>query len=202
MKKARIVEIPEDRPLTEDEYEKLSKHAFNSSVWTLGRSRKSEREIRDKLQQKGYVAHDVLVKKEDVSLDDARPATYSVNIIDDLIEQLKSLQYIDDEYTAQMIAESELRRGKGPVAIKMKLQQKGFTQDIINETLEEHTVEDDVAEAIQRAADAYTRKSVYRKEANSFMKKQKLMKHLATRGFSFPDINQYFDDVYDYLEVD
>ena len=33
MKKARVVTIPEDRPLTPEEYEDLRTHAVNSSVW-------------------------------------------------------------------------------------------------------------------------------------------------------------------------
>lgn len=196
MKKARVIDIPLDRPLTLKEYDDFSKHAINSMVYSLSRSMKSERELRDKLRSKGYIDDPVEVL---TSYREDETKTTTVRLISEAMQTLRDLSYLDEEHMAQRIAERELNQGRGPTAVKIKLMQKGFPPEIVESTVQD--IDDDTLyEAIERAARKYMRTSAYRKEENDFLRKQKLVRRLLTRGFSFSDVNNYIDDVINYVE--
>lgn len=202
MKKARVIEIPEDRPLTMQEYEDYAKHAVNSCIWTLSRWIQSEQQLRDKLRRKGYVDRPVPVEYIGTVFDDDLSGIRHINIIQEAIDTLVSQAYLDDTLTAQNLAKRELQRGKGATAIRKKLMEKQYKKEDIEQALASIDDSEDVAYAVEKAANRYMRSATYRKEQEPFLRKQKLMKRLLTRGFNMSDINTYFDEVYANLDED
>lgn len=189
MKKARVVEIPKDRPLTVDEYEDLSKHAFNSSLWQLTTYRRSAQELRDKLLQKGYPQGVVLVAM------DAEGTVESKDLIEDTIARLIYLEYLDDLRTAQAIAEQEIRRKKGIVMVRQKLMQKRFDRATIEKAIEQASHHESFDDALAAAAQRYMQRSVYRRLESDYERKMKLMQHLMSRGFSAGDVREYVEGI-------
>lgn len=192
-KKARVVEIPEDRRLDEKTYNELFSHAKNSGIYYCTASPKSEQQIREKLIAKGYVEEEVTVfsKKEDGSVANE----YKANIIEDTIRHLEMLVLLDDSFLARGVVESMLRKGKGAQEIKRKLREKKIDSDIMDESIESlEEDEDAIFEAIEKAVFTYKRKSVYRREQDPYKQQQKLFSFLMGRGFNTSQIKVYLDE--------
>lgn len=192
-KKARVVEIPDDRKLDEKTYTDLFNHAKNSGIYYCTASQKSEQEIREKLTGKGYVEDDVFVSA--VREDGSVANEYTANIIDDTIEHLKLLVLLDDNFLVKGVIESMLRKGKGAQEVKRKLREKKIDPDIAEEHLEAlEEDEEGISEAIEKAVFTYTRKSVYLREEDLRKRQQKLFSFLMGRGFNVGQIKGYLDD--------
>jgi regulatory protein len=131
-----------------------------------GRRSYSEKSLYDKLLQKGYD-------------EDASKAA---------VARLKELDYINDEKYALSYAKYLYAKGKGELAIRNELEQKGISKDLINKTLSSFDPEGESYEQIINAikskfknfnaADA----SQLRRAANYFLR----------RGFSSEDISKAF----------
>ena len=100
--------------------------------------------------------------------------------IDAVIERFTEMGYIDDERTAERFVRSLVRQGWGPMKIRVKMRQKGYPADCIDEALAE--VDEDET-WLESATDRLERK--FRKEASELDEKemQKAYRHLSYRGF-------------------
>ena len=207
-KKARTVEIPEDRRLDEKTYNELANHAKNSGIYYCTTSAKSKQEIREKLTAKGYVEEDITVYPTPPSED--KPGStdshnvfnahtagkeFTANIIEDTIRHLELLVLLDDKFLARNIVESMLHKGKGAQEMRRKLREKKIDPDIAEEhinALNDNT--EGISAAIEKAVLSYQRKSAYRKEQDEYKRQQKLFSFLMGRGFSTDQIKNYLDD--------
>lgn len=100
--------------------------------------------------------------------------------IDAVIERFTEMGYLNDERTAERFAKSLVRQGWGPMKIRIKMKQKGYTSECIDDTMLE--VDDD-ATWLESATDRL--ESKFRKEPSELDDKemQKAYRHLSYRGF-------------------
>lgn len=184
MKKAREVVIPEDRPLTWEEFVDFRDHAYNSSSWYATEYVRTEKQIADKLLRKGYVLGDV-------PYIDSEGVEQEFDIVAWVIQRLKDYLLLDDDALARRFVIRELENGKGARWITAKLSTKGIDREKVQELIEELKTDDITAEAVDRVATRYMQTSMYRKQPDEFKKRQKLTTHIVSRGFSFDDIAQW-----------
>lgn len=182
MKKAREIVIPEERPLTLDEFEDFKSHALNSSLWYGSAYTRSEKQIVEKLQRKGYTTEPVQFINENGELE-------SFDIISHVLERLRESLVVDDEaYARGLIARySSAKRGESYT--RRKLLEKGISQELADELMEELRDDEGTIEAIAALAELYRNSSSYLREQNSYRREQKLTGHLLARGYSFDDIS-------------
>lgn len=100
--------------------------------------------------------------------------------IDFAIEKLKSYNYLNDENYAKMYIQNR-HDSKGKKAIFYELKNKGIDQEIIQQNLQCITSQEDVIEKLA---------SKFLKNKKDDPKvKEKLFRHLASKGFEFEEIN-------------
>ena len=142
-----------------------SKKAFSYVLNLLAKRAYSESELRKKLQ-----ARKLITSEE----------------IDQLIDKLKKVKYVDDRLFAENYIYSQLRRK--PQGIKMleqNLRKKGIAKEIINDKLQK--VELDEKEL---ALSLIRKKETSLKNLNLKQKEQKLYRFLLARGFKAETIYQ------------
>lgn len=186
MKKARQIIIPEDRPLTWDEFYDYDLHARNSSIWYATEYTRSEQQIIDKLLAKGYIRDDVAYLSQGGD-------EKSHNIIDGVLETLRENHLVSDESYAKGLINRYSDSKRGASYIRQKLIAKGISSDDAERLLEETRDEDQIFENIEALASRFVETSSYKRIDNSFKQKQKLTSHLLSRGFSFGDIRDWED---------
>ena len=156
------------------------KKANNYILTILSKSFKTEKQLKDKLKEKGF---------QDKHIDNA-------------IELMKSYKYIDDERFAKSYVNDSISFTKmGKNKIKNKLYAKGIDKDTINETL--NSLVDD-EQQFEAAFSLASKKYPNIKEQDKRKKNQKLVSFLQYRGFSFDIIkkvidklnNDFFDEQY------
>jgi len=184
MKKAREIHIPDDRPLTWDEFVDFRDHAYNSSSWYATEFSRTSEEILDKLERKGYPRGEVFYID-----DEGNEAFFDIG--EWVLEKLRDYYLIDDEALARRVVERELQNGRGSQWIITKLTQRGIERDFILDLLDELKTEDATIEAVSLIAHRYMNTSTYLKQPSEFKKKQKLVAHILSKGFSFNDISNW-----------
>ena len=102
-------------------------------------------------------------------------------VIDETIEKLIEYKYINDEHYAEAYINSNKVK-KSKKVIELELLKKGVSQKIINETLANLETESELILTL------YT-KYMKNKEA-TFENKQKAIKYLMGKGFSYDDIKK------------
>lgn len=182
MKKAREIVIPDDRPLTYKEFVDFRDHAYNSASWYATEYSRTEHQITEKLLKKGYV-------KGDVNYIDENGVEQSFDIIEWVLQKLRDYYMVDDEALARRFVQRELSSGKGAQWIRTKLTARGISHELVTELLDELKEDDVTADAVARTAEKFMNTSVYRKQPDDFKKRQRLVQHLLSRGFSFDDIS-------------
>jgi len=106
---------------------------------------------------------------------------YSQTAIDEAVEKLKSYGYINDEYMANLLAES-MKNKKGKNYIKKQLVQKGIKKEDIERVTQQISDSQDVCEEI-------TKKWLKGKELPlDVNNKAKLYRFLSGKGFEFETI--------------
>jgi regulatory protein len=131
--------------------------AYQRALRYLGYRPRSEAEMGDYLQRKGY----------------------EEAIVVEVLARLRSRGYVDDGAFAQFWVENRTRFSpRGARALRYELRQKGLGRDAIDEALQEQ--DDDVAAWSAAEAKAARWKDLPREEFD-----QKLIGYLARRGFSF-----------------
>lgn len=182
MKKARQIVIPEDRALTYEEFDDYRNHALNSSLWYATEYTRSEKQVTDKLLAKGYTLEDVEYKNR-------AGETKYFNIIDYVINELKEGLVLNDEAYARALINRYADSRRGASYIKQKLGEKGVDPELADELLSEMKDEEQVIEAIDSLAERYMNSSAYTRVEDKYKRRQKLITHLISRGYSFDDIN-------------
>jgi len=182
MKKARQIEIPSDRPLTYEEFEDFKNHALNSSLWYASEYTRSEKQITEKLLNKGYI-------RDDVEYIDDYGESKFFNIIDHVIEHLKQGLVLDDEAYARSLINRYSAGRRGKSYIKTKLYEKGIDSSLAERLLEELRDEEQIIADIDSLAERYMNSSAYLRVEDKYKRRQKLTTHLVTRGYGFDDIS-------------
>lgn len=135
--------------------------AFDRALGVLEKGMKSEKGIRDYLSGKGY-------------LDEC---------IDRAIDKLTEYGYIDDEvYAENFIRTYSLSKGRKK--IKYDLLSKGVAGEIVEAKLEEIFQPEDEDELCFRLAEKFLKNKDF-----DLKTKEKLYRHLASKGFSFDIIS-------------
>jgi regulatory protein len=134
-------------------------------LW-LGLRPRSEKELRDKLKDKEF----------------------DQKIIDQTMEQVAELGYLNDKEFARMFI--EMKKSKGKIFIQQELRRKGVDQRIIKESLESHYPASEEVESALRLAE---KKIKFYKNLPEYKIKQKLAQYLAGRGFNWGIVSQVFE---------
>lgn len=192
MKKARQIEIPEDRNLTWDEYQDFNSHAIASSMWYASNYSRNSNQIRDKLYEKGY-------PHGEIGIDTSMGEEVFKDIVEDTVNHLIECLLIDDRKYAESVINSQLNRGFGVSKIRMALSMKKVDKDLAEELLETLDLDDQKFEAIDKAAQRVVKSSAYLKLPEGYPRQQKLTQQLASKGFSFGDISEWRENNEDSL---
>ncbi len=87
--------------------------------------------------------------------DRLKKAGFEHDIIDDAIEKLKQLGYLDDDAFAQSWTKNRIdSRLYGPKRVKQELRLKGVSDEIISKNLEENSTPEDECERARRLAES------------------------------------------------
>lgn len=161
--------------ITKEKLEKMqaeseTEKATEKALSLLERQKYTKKQIRTKLLQKGYL-----------------PAT-----IDEVIKKLEEYGYISDTDFAESFLRSATT--KSIKEIKYSLLQKGVSEQVINQVLEESGV--DETEKIANLAQKFMR---YKEDTPE--NKKKLVAYLYRKGFGFDKINKVIkNDTDDFYE--
>lgn len=137
--------------------------AFDAAVNFLSYRPRSVKEIRDKLTKKEYAEH----------------------LIDDVIQRLENYGYVDDRAFAKLwIRDRNRLKPRGKRALQYELRNKGISDTIISELLDEMVDENDGA---YEAASKRIRR-MQGKTQREF--KRKIGAFLQRRGFSYDSANR------------
>ena len=130
----------------------------------LERSQKSEKQLRDKLQDGGY----------------------EQEVIDEAIDYAKSYHYIDDERFAKDYVRLSCN-SKSRIRLKQDLSQKGIDRDLIDLAIEEEYQVDEV-ELLRSIL-----KKRHFEPDSDYNEKQKHFRFLASKGYSTSVIRRAMD---------
>ena len=108
-------------------------------------------------------------------------------IISKVIRDLKELSLINDREFARVWVRESLRKGLGPLRIRMQLRQKGIEESLITNFLDNPEADQGYATIIE----GLIKKRLSRyKDKDKLKIKRKLTLYLRSRGFSFKHIQQ------------
>lgn len=143
--------------------------AKESALRSLSRTPKSTSEVSKRLKEKGFTEE----------------------VIKEVIHQLESYGYLNDQEFARVYSESCLRaKPLGPKLLSQKLFKKGLNRELIEETVKEIYRQHD--EVILAARLLAKRKGVY-KGLDSRTARKRKADYLARRGFSWDAIREVSD---------
>jgi len=152
--------------ITQEEIEKIENEevnakAFNVAANFLKTRERSKKEIRDKLKMKEYLP----------------------SVIEKVLEKLERLNIVNDKRFAEMFVRDRTRLNpKGRRALQMELAQKGIDKKTIEEVLLETFSEDVEAESLKKIFEKAEKKYSGFEDQE---KKQKIIKYLFSKGFSW-----------------
>ena len=150
----------------------------------FSRRQRTEKEVRDYLRNLSFKRK--LKEQEEIS----------EIVIENLIEKLKQKGLVNDPQFAQAWMESRRKsKKKGVNAIKTELYQKGINRDIITETLEDTSTEDEE----KLAKEALDKKLKAWKNLSEVEFKKKALEFLVRRGFEYSVAK---DTIENYLKLE
>lgn len=150
----------EDGNYTEKQIAKLKRRAINSSLYFLNETDKTEHWLRENLRKKQIPA----------------------DIIDETLQKLIDAGFVNDQkYAENFIASKRKYEKLGTSSIKMKLMQKGVSNEIIEELLSEID-QDDLRETAVELAEKKLRQ--LKREPDRNKRIQKIVSFLAYRGYN------------------
>ncbi len=164
LEKGQFLTVERQRELMDAD--NLIKAKFSALEYLASRAR-TEKEVRDRLQGKGFEAH----------------------IAEAVVERFLELGYLNDENFAKQYASGRVRnKGHGPRRIQQELRRKGVASEYIQQAIEctaEEVSPYDVALPI-----AEKRWARLAKEPNPMKRRKKLQDFLIRRGYTFDTIRQ------------
>lgn len=187
-KTARVVSIPEDRPLTFSEMEDLRDHAYNSAFWNVTNYRRTEKQVRDKLISKGYPDDEVSFLNENGEIN-------KINFIEYSMSELMERELLGDvDYTERFIS-SKLGMGWGMSRIRIELMKKGVNLDLVDEVKENGDFDGEAESALDRQVRKTLASSSIARENDPFKRRQKAVQSLMRKGFSYGDISEKIREI-------
>lgn len=111
---------------------------------------------------------------------------YSANVIDQVIERLQELKYLDNTEYIKTFIEEKIRKKDGPSKIKFKLKSLGIEEDSITEHLDEIYTEELINENI-----AYWIEHKYEEHDD----KQKFLNFCRNKGFRIDMVLKVIKDL-------
>lgn len=133
---------------------------YNYALSILSITAKSEKQLRDKMLEKGY----------------------DNNFINNAIIKLKQQKYLDDERYSEMLINNKINISKhGKRKIKEALYEKGIDRETIDKKISQISEEDE----LERAFILGAKKLNTLKEEDTRKKSLKLSNYLITKGFDF-----------------
>jgi len=166
------------------------------SLYLLGRRAYSTSEMKEKIRQKIKNVERAKARFSDKSTStnsgsSSEGAMSPDLLIDNVIQYLLDLKLLDDETYAKTLAESLLRQNKSSRVIQNKLKQKGIDKEIIekvfakDEGKEKSSLAKLINSKLRHSPDLLTSKKG----------KEKLIRFLLYRGFSYFDIKREIDNL-------
>ncbi len=151
-----------------DNFENL----LNKSFKFLSYRPRSEKEVRDYLLRK---------KADDITLER-------------IIQSLKENNFINDvDFTKWWIEQRTKFRPKAQRLIKLELLRKGIAKDLIEEILQDKTVETETD--LDKAKKIAQKKLLRYKNEEPHKKYEKMVRFLASRGFNWDTIKEVVDQL-------
>lgn len=187
-KVARTVVIPEDRPLTLEEFIDLRDHAYNSAFWNVTHYARTEKQVVDKLLSKGYVEDEVAYLNEDGE-------RRSQDIIEWVLEELKEREFLGDEDYMERFISSKLSQGWGMSRIRMEALRKGVDRDVIDAIVEQLDFSEEEDDALGRELERALRSSAVQRDGDPYKRSQKVVQSLMRKGFSYGDIREKMEEI-------
>lgn len=115
----------------------------------------------------------------------------SVPAIDKIVVLLENQKYLNDESYAKNYLESKInRKSIGRRLLEHKLSEKGIDKEIVKKIIDENYAGEKESELAIKLLKKYEKKN---KSEDEFVKKQKIFRHLASRGFDFDLINKIIE---------
>ena len=112
---------------------------------------------------------------------------FSDETIQGVILQFKNLRFIDDRRFAKLWIQSRLAKPFGLARIKLELNSKGITKEIINEELsaleEFFPTDEKISELAKRRLNKY-------KKTDPIKAKRRIFEYLLRRGFNFEQVQK------------
>lgn len=147
-------------------------NVYNYALSVLSRNAKSEKQLRDKMREKGF---------ED-------------RLIDSAVLKLKRQKYLDDERYSETLINSKLSSSMwGKRKIREVLYERGIERSIINEKLSIVSEEDEV----KRACCLGAKKLKTLREEDTRKKAAKLSNFLINRGFEYSTVRKTVSQLLD-----
>lgn len=140
-------------------------NVYNYALSVLSRNSKSEKQLRAKLNEKGYDSQ----------------------FIDNAIFKLKQQKYLDDERFSEMLINNKINVSKyGKRRIKESLYEKGIQREIIDEKIKELSDEDE----LERACLIGVKRLKTLKEEDTRKLSIKLSNYLINKGFEYSTVKK------------
>ncbi len=148
---------------------------YNLSINYLSIRPRSEKEILDYLKKKA---------KNAPSLTD--------EIITQIIDKLKSYKFINDREFTKFWIDSRIKSKHKPIrAIEFELRQKGISKELIDESLKDVDTKDLDYDNAKKLAE---RKMEYYRNLDPKKRREKVMRYLVSKGFSYDVVKKVLDD--------
>jgi regulatory protein len=138
-------------------------HGYEYALFLLSLRLRTEGEMREKMKGRGYIPE----------------------VIEEVVERLLHLKYIDDRRYAEIYLDNFKRfKTYGQFFIKQKMYLKKLPKEVVEEVLAENlTLEDEIGIAERYLAKVFPQ-FMTDKESLDYEEKQKIAHKLAGRGFS------------------
>lgn len=169
-------EVDEEKLLSIAKKENLAK-CKETALKIIERSYKTEKEMQKRLMEKGFDSD-------------------SINIV---ISFLKEYNFINDNNYTKMYVKDKMA-SQGKQKIKYSLIRKGISSDIIDNVIEEISVDDEKEVAFELAKKKY--KSLLRSEKDRYKLWNKLCRYLVGRGYDYSISKDVTNQVLDMEDID
>lgn len=167
--KGQSLSVEQQKKIVEaDQVQKAKSRALNYIAYRP----RTEREVRRKLYENEY----------------------NEAVVEQVVEQLRDLDYLDDVAYAREYARERFRvHGYGPYRIQSELKSRGVDRRWIEQALEELLEDEDMMEAARQHAEK--RWPRVAGESNPFKRRQKLSDYLVRRGFSYDTVRTVVEEI-------